>query len=168
MTEQDQQRWKRKRIRLEQYDYSTPGAYFITICTKDRVRILWDNVEAAISRQETPRLSQIGKIVEQAVQQIETHHPAACVDKYCIMPDHVHLILTLKADEYGKSVSATTVPTIIGSMKRWVSVQIGQPIWQKSFMDRVIRNKQGYLKVWEYIDHNPLKIDFGGDSIDFF
>lgn len=165
--EQSERNWKRKRIRLTQYDYATPGSYFITICTKDRIPLLWENVEAAISRQETPRLSQIGMIVDKAICQMDTHYAAAVVDKYCIMPDHVHLLLTLQADECGKRMSADAVSTIIGSMKRWVSARVGRSIWQKSFIDRVIRNKNGYLKVWEYIDQNPLRIDFAGDNIDF-
>ena len=41
-------------------------------------------------------------------------------------------------------------------MKRWVSRQIGQPVWQKSFFDHGIRNQQDYLKIWEYIDSNPV------------
>lgn len=83
---------KRKQNRIENYDYSTPGAYFITICTANREQIFWSPVGA-----------------------------------------------------------------VVGSMKRWVSKQIGRPIWQKSFYEHAIRNRQDYDEIWKYIENNPLK-----------
>ena len=153
---------------MPEYDYATPGMYFITICAKEKMSIFWDNVEAAISRQEKFRLSEIGKLVDLAINQIERHYPYAKVDKYCIMPDHVHLILQIFADEKGNRIAATTVSTIVGQMKRWVSKQTGASVWQRSFSDRVIRNEAGYRAVWEYIEQNPIKLDFANDNIDFY
>ena len=89
---------KRKRIRIENYDYSMPGAYFITICVANRKPILW-NVGAATCR---PNLSKIGNIVETAISQIPEHYPMISVDKYCVMPDHIHMILSINADENGR------------------------------------------------------------------
>ena len=154
---------KRKQIRIENYDYSTPGAYFITVCVNNRKPILW-NVGAAICR---PNLSEIGFVVEMAIQQIPEHYPMISVDKYCIMPDHIHMILSIGTDADGRQVAAPTVSTVVGHMKRWVSMQIGQSIWQKSFIDRVIRNEQGYRAVWEYIENNPIKLDTALDMPDF-
>ena len=154
---------KRKPIRMENYDYSTPGAYFITVCVNDRKPILW-NVGAATCR---PNLSKIGAVVELAILQIPEHYPAVSVDKYCVMPDHIHMILSINTDEDGRQVAAPTVSTVVGHMKRWVSMQIGHSIWQKSFIDRVIRNDQGYRAVWEYIESNPIKLDTSNDMPDF-
>lgn len=154
---------KRKRIRIENYDYSMPGAYFITICVANRKPILW-NVGAATCR---PNLSKIGNIVETAISQIPEHYPMISVDKYCVMPDHIHMILSINADENGRQVAAPTVSTVVGHIKRWVSMQIGQSIWQKSFIDRVIRNDKGYRAVWEYIENNPIKLDTAYDMPDF-
>ena len=154
---------KRKQLRIENYDYSAPGAYFITVCINNRKPILW-NVGAAISR---PKLSKIGAIVETAILQIPEHYPMFSVDKYCIMPDHVHMLLSINTDGDGRQIAAPTVSTVIGHMKRWVSMQIGQSIWQKSFIDRVIRNDKGYHAVWEYIENNPIKIDTAYDVPDF-
>ena len=154
---------KRKRIRIENYDYSMPGAYFITICVANRKPILW-NVGAATSR---PKLSKIGNIVKTAISQIPEHYPMISVDKYCVMPDHIHMILSINADENGRQVAAPTVSTVVGHIKRWVSMQIGQSIWQKSFIDRVIRNDKGYRAVWEYIENNPIKLDTAYDMPDF-
>lgn len=169
---------KRKPIRIEDYDYSLPGAYFITVCVNGRKPILWNvgaaicrpksstapNVGAAISR---PPLSPIGMVVETAIHQIPAHYPMISVDKYCIMPDHIHMILSINTDENGRQTAAPTVSTVVGHMKRWVSMQIGHSIWQKSFIDRVIRNEKGYRTVWEYIENNPIKLDTAYDMPDF-
>ena len=148
---------QRKPIRLEDYDYSTPGAYFITICTANREPIFWSSVGADIIRPQNIPLSTPGMIVQQGILQIPTHYENVGVDKYCIMPDHIHLILRIEASIDGRIISAPTVSTVIGSMKRWVSKQLGRSVWQKSFYDHGIRNQQDYLEIWGYIEHNPLK-----------
>lgn len=79
------------------------------------------------------------------------------VDKYCIMPDHIHLLLQIESGIDGRMLSAPTLSSVIGSMKRWVSRQAGRPVWQKSFYDHGIRNQSDYDSVWEYIENNPLK-----------
>ncbi|MDO4743478.1 MAG: transposase [bacterium] len=154
---------KRKSIRIENYDYSTPGAYFITVCVHNRKPILW-NVGAATCR---PNLSKIGSMVETAILQIPKHYPMVSVDKYCVMPDHIHMILSIHTNENGRQIAAPTVSTLIGHMKRWVSMQIGYSVWQKSFIDRVIRNEKSYHAVWEYIENNPIKLDTASDMPDF-
>ncbi len=79
------------------------------------------------------------------------------IDKYCIMPDHIHLILHIESNVGGRMISAPRLSMVVGSMKRWVSKQIGRPIWQKSFYDHGIRNQQDYDEIWEHIENNPLK-----------
>lgn len=148
---------KRKPIRIENYDYSTPGAYFITVCTANREKIFWDLVGADIIRPQKVPLSAVGKIAQQGILQIASHYENVVLDKYCIMPDHIHLILRIESDIDGRMISAPTMSTAIGSMKRWVSRQIGRPIWQKSFYEHGIRNRQDYDEIWEYIENNPLK-----------
>lgn len=145
----------RKRIRLEEYDYSEHGAYFVTLCTNDRKQLFWD-VGADIIRPPKPKLSEIGKIVDRAICQISEHYSNVYVDKYCIMPEHIHMIVCIEKKENGRMISAPTISTVVGSMKRWVSKQAGRPIWQKSFVDRVIRDEQMYQAIWKYIDENPL------------
>ena len=124
----------RKSIRIEDYDYSTPGAYFITICTVNREKIFWDSVGADIIRPQNIPLSTAGKIVEQGISQIAEHHDNVFVDKFCIMPDHIHLILRIESDVGGRIISAPTVSTVVGSMKRWVSRQIGRPISLQKYL----------------------------------
>ena len=149
---------KRKPIRIENYDYSTPGAYFITICTKNKEKLFWvTNVGADIIRPDHVPLSTAGKAVKLGISQIPDHYPNITVDHYCIMPDHIHMILHIEHDPYGRMVSAPTISTVIGSMKRWVSKQIGRSIWQKSFYEHGIRNQQDYNEIWKYIENNPVK-----------
>ncbi len=161
------ERKTRKHIRLQEYDYDSGGVYFITVCVKDRKPILWEYVGADIIRPESVPLSKIGEIVNTAIRQIPEHYPHMIVDKYCIMPDHIHLLLTNPAEQCGRMISAPTISTVVGQMKRWVSKQAGISIWQKSFIDRVIRNQKGYLAAWEYIENNPIKMDCADDKIDF-
>ena len=148
---------QRKDIRLKEYDYSAPGAYFVTICTANRTLILWEMVGADIIRPQEATLSTMGRIVEQSILQIPEHYENISVDKFCIMPDHVHLILVIQNNEDGRMISAPTVSTVVGSMKRWVSKQIGRSIWQKSFYEHGIRNRQDYDETWRYIENNPSK-----------
>jgi REP element-mobilizing transposase RayT len=145
---------RRKKIRLEAYDYSSCGAYFVTICIANRNTLLWNVGADTIRPHES--LSPYGEIVETAINQIPTHYDNIIVDQYCIMPDHVHMIIFITPSENGRIVSASTLSMVIGSMKRWVSKQIGFPIWQKLFNDRIIRNEESYREVWQYIDENPL------------
>ena len=88
---------KRKDYRLKEYDYSSSGSYFITVCVKNREPILWENVGARIARpQFEDNLSRYGVVVSEAISNINKFYPMITVDKYAIMPDHLHLILTIK------------------------------------------------------------------------
>ncbi len=145
---------KRKAIRLKDYDYSRSGAYFITICTKDKECIFWsDSVGATIGR---PQLSQYGEIVNSAILNIIVHYLCVSLDKYVIMPNHVHLLLRLENPD-GRAMHAPTISTIVQQLKGIVTKAIGFSVWQKSFHDHVIRNKHDYDRIWEYIDTNSLK-----------
>ena len=161
---------KRKKIRLENYNYSSAGAYFVTVCTQDRKKLFWSdntNVVADTIGPKKVELSSAGEIVDDAINQISEHYKNVVVDKYCIMPDHIHLIIFILSDENGRIISAPTLQTVVGQMKRYVSKKLGGSVWQKSFVDRVIRNDKGYRKTWEYIDNNPIKIDYAYDNINF-
>ena len=146
----------RKPHRLKNYDYSTPGAYFITICTQDHKCVLWDTVGASIARPQTPPLSNWGRIVDSAIRNIPSHYPGVSVDRYVVMPNHVHLLLHIHTDADGRPMAAPTVSTVVQQFKGSVSKQIGHSIWQKLFHDHVIRNNADYRQIWQYIDSNPV------------
>ena len=148
---------KRKPNRLKNYDYSQPNAYFITICTKNKETLFWEHVGASIARPEKVCLSPYGRIVEEAISNIQTVYPAISVDNYVIMPNHIHLLLQIRTDENGRAMLAPTISIVIQQMKGYVTKRIGSSIWQKLFHDHVIRDEAGYLKIWNYIEGNPSK-----------
>lgn len=144
---------RRKRIRLKDYDYSQNGCYFITICTKERMPVFCDKTQPQA-------LSHCGEYVNTAINNISLCYPNVLLDGYVIMPDHVHLILTVqngnvRADNIRpyKSVS-----NVVGQMKRWVSKQIGFSVWQKSYYEHIIRNEKEYIEARQYVLNNPLKL----------
>ena len=154
---------QRKQNRLLGYNYDRPGYYFITVCANERAEFFWEasamrSVGADIIRPFSPALSQYGCLVEQAIQDIPQHYAGVRVDKYVVMPNHIHMILSL-ARSGGRIISAPTkaIPTIVGQMKRVVSKKAGFPMWQKSYHDHIIRGEADYRRIWEYIETNPAK-----------
>lgn len=149
---------KRKNIRLKNYDYSSPGTYFITICVKDRKAILSNIVVgASIARPKEIQLTQYGEIVEIAINNIPKHYPIISVDNYIIMPDHIHLLLRIHCDSNGLPTSAPKINKVIQQTKGIITKQIGFSIWQKSYNDHIVRGLDDYKNIWEYIENNPLK-----------
>ena len=148
---------QRKNIRLKNYDYSQKGAYFITVCTKDKQQILWESTVGATSGR--PPLSHIGLIIENEINKIPTIYEHVEIDKYVIMPNHIHLIILLKGNEGGRPEVAPTISRIMNCFKGSISKQVGYSIWQKLFHDHIIRNEKKYLIIWQYIDTNPEKWD---------
>ena len=149
---------KRKAIRLKNYDYASNGAYFITICVKNRENLLW-NVGATCGRPCTNHeLSDYGLVVNNEICKINAiYKKSVIIDKYVIMPNHIHMIIILHNEIEGRPQVAPTISRIIQQYKGSVSKQIGFSMWQKLFHDHIIRNEKEYEKIWEYIDTNPLK-----------
>ena len=150
---------KRKKNRLSDYDYSMCGAYFLTICIQDRIPLLWtsaENVGATFGR-PLP-LSEYGMIIKNEIERIASiYGNAVNIDKYVIMPNHIHLIIVLSTiGENGRPKVAPTISRIIQQFKGAVTKQIGWSIWQKSFHDHIIRDKEEYEKIWDYIEYNPF------------
>ena len=148
---------KRKPIRIADYDYSAPGAYFITVCTTNREKIFWSDRRGELCSPANVPLSDIGMIVDNEIKKLNSVYDAVRVDKYCIMPDHIHFILSIDTDENGRTQFAPTISRVIKQFKGSITKQVGRPIWQKSFYDHGIRNQQDYDEIWAYIENNPLK-----------
>ncbi len=98
----------RNPIRLKEYDYSSPGAYFITVCTANREKIFWSNRRGELCSPANIPLSDIGIIIDKEIQKLNTVYTAVHVDKYCIMPDHIHIILAIDTDADGRTQFAPT------------------------------------------------------------
>lgn len=148
---------QRKSNRLPCFHYSTPGAYFVTVCTEGRKCLLGNIVGATIGRPPVVSLSKCGRITEQAIKNISNYYPTISVDNYVIMPNHIHLLLQIITDQSGRPMVAPTVSRVLQQLKGYISKEFGSSIWQKSFHDHVIRNEADYLRIWTYIENNPCR-----------
>lgn len=145
---------KRKPNRLTGYDYSQPGCYFVTICSRDREHLFGCVVGADVLIGPHVQLSKVGAIVEQTISQIPS------VDKYIVMPNHVHILLRLPVANngpMGTSAPTQSVPWIVRYLKRTVTMACGKTVWQRGYHDHIIRSEADYLRIWDYIDTNPAK-----------
>ena len=155
----------RKRTRLQTMDYSENGAYFITICAKNKQKIFGDIVGVGALDAPQIRLSPIGRLVEKYI--LSTNNiPEITVDTYVIMPNHIHLLLCV-SNENGTSKAPSPTPTpppsranqllphAIATFKRFVNRDVGDNVFQRSFHDHVVRGEQDYRDIWHYIEHNP-------------
>ena len=152
----------RKPTRLKDYDYSQNGAYFITICTHNR-KNLFSNIVGAIHESPEIKLNQNGKIVEYYIMKLSARY-GVIIDKYVIMPNHLHLLITIDERAIRESPlhKRSLISKAIGYLKMNVSRDMHNSgfmnkIWQRSFHDHVIRDYGDYLKIWQYIDTNPAK-----------
>ncbi len=143
---------QRKHPRLKTYDYSQNGCYHLTLCTKDARPILSKIVPPHTEMDRAVvQLTPSGHVVERYIQNIPAAYQGVELVKYVIMPNHVHLLISLT------SRSTVSVPTIIRSLKRMVNREIGMPLWQDSYYDVIIRNDTVFQCEWSYIDNNPDK-----------
>lgn len=147
----------RKKIRLDNYDYSSVGAYYLTLCVSNHRNIFWDYNEGMTQCDEALLpLSEYGKIVNEAIDQISVHYPDVYVDRYVIMPNHLHLILIIGASE-GINCKNRDISLIINQFKGYISKRLGKSIWQKSYFDHIIRGEHDYKEICNYIANNPSK-----------
>lgn len=148
---------KRRHPRLKEYDYSSDGAYFITICTKERRNYFWKNVGAAIGRPQDVELSEYGKIVDKAINNIPDIYPCVIVDYYVVMPDHVHLLLFIVNEKNGRPMAAPTISRVVNQFKGYATKMMGTSVWQKLYYDHIIRNSKDYEEHIKYICENPIR-----------
>ena len=168
---------QRESNRIEDYDYSQNGAYFITICTQDRRKILSKIVGTPLPgcpQKECPEnnghpgtgvpmtvLLWHGEIADKYIRKMDAFYDHLSVDKFVIMPDHIHLLIAIHEQDGhpGRGVPTRTsvIARFVGTFKRFCNKEYGKNIWQGRYYDHVIRNQQDYNEVWEYIENNPLK-----------
>ena len=148
---------KRKKNRLQNYHYGKNGTYFVTICTKDKQKTLCDIVGDG-----SPVPKPIGDIAQIVTEQISVKYPSVRVDNYAIMPNHIHLLLSVENDGTGNP--SPTVGTVVAWYKYSITKQAnqqfgtsGSKVFQRSYHDHIIRNQKDYDEIWEYIKNNPRK-----------
>jgi putative transposase len=158
----------RKSIRLKEYDYSSPGEYFITICTYDRKCIFGEIIN------EDMRLSKEGKIVKRYWMEIPDHYENIELDEFIVMPNHVHGIIII-TDPVGaihesplqmtqKQRRKMKLSKIVGRFKMMSAKEVniyrdtkGFHLWQRGYYDQIIRTDKNLHNTRDYIINNPLK-----------
>ena len=170
---------RRKSIRLQGYDYSQAGAYFITVCTHNRVPLFGEIVDGVMV------LNTAGQIVEKCWYAIPEHFPQVTLDEFVVMPNHVHGIITVGANNHlpqhylplpsdETPIQSNEPPRplqhgtsrTIGSMVRGFKIGVTRwfrantdihAVWQRNYYEHIIRSEDAYLKIAEYIQTNPQR-----------
>lgn len=140
--------------RLNGYDYSKPGNYFITICTKDREQLFGEVID------EKVKLSETGKIVSDCWYDLPNHYPNIILDEFIVMPNHIHGIIIIHNSPDKKSKHGLS--EFIRAFKSFSSRRINELtksyIWQPRFYDRIIRSDNELDRIRLYIKNNPKKL----------
>ena len=157
---------KRKPTRLENFDYSEKGAYFITICTEHRrntLSVMKPTYNIVGEGSPLPHLSQYGVITDSWIQKISGKYPKISVDCYVIMPNHIHLLLSANQNN-GRGDPSPTIDSVVGWLKYHITAEInslrgkaGEKVFQRSFYDHVVRNRNDYNEIYKYIEENPWR-----------
>ena len=162
----------RRSIRLKGYDYSQPGAYFVTICIWNRGCVFGEIENAEMN------LNEYGFIFQDCWNNLVYHYSHIQLDTYVIMPNHVHgiIIITDTGVEAGSCVRAGLkpsptdklhrLPEIVRALKTFSSRKIniarstcGVPVWQRNYYEHIVRNEKELNSIREYIINNPLQWD---------
>jgi REP element-mobilizing transposase RayT len=164
----------RRSIRLPGYDYAQAGAYFITICSYDRLELFGEIIDG------TMRLSEFGSVVKSAWDDLPSHYSHVITDAIIIMPNHIHGIVVLvgaglkpaptKAIE-SMGPKKHALPEIIRGLKTFSSRRInerrhtlGIPVWQRGYFEHVIRDDGSINRIREYIAQNPMHWDIDREN----
>lgn len=130
----------------------------MTICTDGKQKILCDLVGRGAFTPPLINLTPIGRVVEKHILRTGDIYPSVTIDKYVIMPNHVHLIIVIRAPDGGvRAPRPTHLPSVVRSIKAMVTREVGHSVWQASFYDHIIRSRPDYLRIWQYIDENPAR-----------
>lgn len=171
---QDRPPHPRRSLRLRHYDYAQAGAYFITVCTRDRRCLFGDIVDGAMVSND------IGEVAQGAWENIPVHFPHVETDAWTVMPNHVHgVIVIIRPNVAEPPIGGTThasplhhrsglpkrsIEAIVGAYKSAVSKRInalrgrpGAPVWQRNYYEHVIRNEADLHRIRQYIAGNPAR-----------
>jgi putative transposase len=161
----DPDRHHRRPIRLKGYDYAQPGAYFVTVCTRDRECLLGDVVDGEM------RLNECGMAVHEEWLRTAELRENVEIETCTVMPNHMHGIVVITngrgtarrapTERFGKPV-ADSIPTIMRAFKSASTKHInvirrtpGTPVWLRNYYEHVIRNDEELKAIRQYILNNP-------------
>ncbi|MBR2048845.1 MAG: transposase [Oscillospiraceae bacterium] len=152
----------RKDNRIKKYDYSQNGAYFITVCTKNRKCLLSQIVGGGVLDAPQNHLTGYGRIVDAQIREMNQVYTNVQAEKYVVMPNHIHLLIGISDPEHRTGGTSRTpsptnavIPSYLSTLKRMCNKVFGENIWQRSYHDHVIRGERDYQMIWQYIDANP-------------
>jgi len=152
---------QRKRLRLEGYDYSSKGAYFITFCVKDKHEML-GTVVVGRDALGAPfvSLSEYGTLIYKEIEHTHLYYKDILVDKFVVMPNHIHMLVSIHGENGAPGASRPTsalIPNVVGALKRKTNKVYGFNMWQTSYHDHIIRDETEYQHIWQYVDENPTR-----------
>ncbi len=164
----DPQKHHRRSIRLKRWDYSSAGAYFITICTHQRVNLF-----------ENGEYREIAKNAWRSIPE-QPHARYVLLDDWVVMPNHVHGIIILEesddhpiSDPPKKGAMPGSAPSIVGNYKSLVTRRInnvrrtrGNKVWQLGYYERIVRNERELNAIRKYIQANPIRWAEDRDNLD--
>jgi putative transposase len=151
---------QRHNIRLPDYNYARQNAYFVTLCTQNKLN-LFGNI-----KDSTMRLNPFGEVVQSVWKGIPLHYPEVNNEVFVIMPNHIHGIITIFDVKRAGSKPTPTRPLseIVRAFKTYSSRRInelrnskGTQIWQRNYYEHIIRDENNYHEIGEYILYNPSK-----------
>jgi REP element-mobilizing transposase RayT len=160
------QKHHRRSIRLQNYDYTQSGAYFITINTRQREKLFGEIVN------EEMMLSECGRVVEEEWLRTAQVRKNVELDVYVVMPNHFHAIIVLSNDTVGasrrlaltKGLQAGSLGAIMAQFKSIVTKRINAlrstpsaPVWQRNYYEHIIRNDDVLKRIRDYIVANPSR-----------
>ncbi len=143
--------------RLENYNYSSEGIYFLTLCTENRKQLLSCIVARGILDAPDVQLSSVGVFVDNAIVFLDEKWETISVLSHVIMPNHVHVLVQVHGASGMPRATDALIPKFVSSLKRFTSRKCGYRIWQKSYYGHIIRNEADYLSRLSYIENNPSK-----------
>ncbi len=169
-----QNKYRIETTRLPDWNYGSNGAYFITICTKNKLYYFGEIIDDKMN------LYEIGKLAKKYWYEIPKHFPFVRLGAFIVMPNHVHgiIIIDKPDDKRIENIDDDNVetPKLGVSTPKWKSGTIGVIInqykrivtinarkinpnfaWQSRFYEHIIRNEKSLSKIENYIINNPLK-----------
>ena len=182
--ENSHKRRNRKLIRLQGFDYSQPGLYFVTIVVKERQTLLGEIVG------EEMEPNNLGRMVANTWEWLGDQYPHVELDEYVVMPNHIHGIIVIRnsgngaiaSHRRGASRSAPTKPQVqdnkrkplgrlVGAFKTVSTKNVnlhlgttGRTLWQRNYYEHVIRSEESLMKIRQYIRDNPAKWAFDREN----
>jgi putative transposase len=156
----------RQNLRLPEFDYSQPGAYFVTIVTQDRKPLFGQVVDGEMV------LNEVGRIAEEVWVEISEHFPNVELGEFVVMPNHIHGIISIANVEathasplprISKGPAPGSIGAIIGSFKSAATRRVRaftnnreKRLWQRNYYEHIVRNERDYQAIYEYILANPF------------